>query len=537
MRIVPFRSMSPPDVTTTAAFAAHRRAMIRHAEDDRPGAALAGGLGWSPGGGRPGRAPGPAGADARPGRQHAARPRPGQRIAVAPLVRPPARGDLVVVARPRQLEVVKRVVGLPGERVRLRGGGWRSTGGRPRAVPGRLRPAASSTCARAGGVPGARRPPGGQHRRPRLRARRGRRPPRPGPLRLLASTAPAAGRGCAERREAEEMMLVVVAGGAGFLGASLVDRLQAEGDELVVVDDLSHGHLANLAEARRRGGVRFHRMDVAQGGLATLADRVRADAWVHLATAIDPVRAWEDPTGEARAVVPGGIEVCGRRRPPGPGRCSSPPAPTSTRPSSPGRPGRRRAPPGAPLGRGQAGPGGLRRRVRGPRPGRGHARPRDGLRPRQDPLGPGLVARAAWTMLQNQPPRVDGDGRQERDFLFVDDAVDAVARAVHASPPPAGSWSAPGRRPASWTWSSSSRPGSAGPASPSGPRPARRPAALGPRPGGRRQGARLAAVDPPGRGPRPHRRLAQGPAARPSSPHRALTRPSLVIRPYVEFSS
>ena len=73
-------------------------------------------------------------------------------------------------------------------------------------------------------------------------------------------------------------MLVVVAGGAGFLGGSLVDRLQAEGDEVVVVDDLSHGHLANLTEARRRGGVRFHRMDVSQGGLATLAGRVRASA-------------------------------------------------------------------------------------------------------------------------------------------------------------------------------------------------------------------------------------------------------------------
>jgi signal peptidase I len=48
---------------------------------------------------------------------------PGQRIAVAPLVRPPARGDLVVVARPRPTgdrEVVKRVVGL--ERVRLAAG-------------------------------------------------------------------------------------------------------------------------------------------------------------------------------------------------------------------------------------------------------------------------------------------------------------------------------------------------------------------------------------------------------------------------------
>jgi signal peptidase I len=46
----------------------------------------------------------------------------GQRIAVAPLVRPPARGDLVVLRSPRDIEVVKRVVGLPGERVRLRAG-------------------------------------------------------------------------------------------------------------------------------------------------------------------------------------------------------------------------------------------------------------------------------------------------------------------------------------------------------------------------------------------------------------------------------
>jgi signal peptidase I len=47
---------------------------------------------------------------------------PGQRIAVAPLLRPPRRGDLVVVRRPGNLEVVKRVVGLPGEQVRLRAG-------------------------------------------------------------------------------------------------------------------------------------------------------------------------------------------------------------------------------------------------------------------------------------------------------------------------------------------------------------------------------------------------------------------------------
>jgi UDP-glucose 4-epimerase len=229
----------------------------------------------------------------------------------------------------------------------------------------------------------------------------------------------------------------VVAGGAGFLGGSLVDRLQAEGDEVVVVDDLSHGHLANLTDARRRGGVRFHRMDVSQGGLATLAGRVRADAWVHLATAIDPVRAWEDPTAEARAVVPGGVEILRAAAVTGAravlassGAYLHPSQLTgATRPGDTPRPSH---------------PYGAARLAMEAYAGAFAAR---GLEvatlvlgtiygPRQDPLGPGLVARAAWTMLQNQAPRVDGDGRQERDFLFVDDAVDAVARAVHASPAP-----------------------------------------------------------------------------------------------------
>jgi signal peptidase I len=46
---------------------------------------------------------------------------PGQRIAVGPLRRAPRRGDVVVVRRPER-EVVKRVVGLPGEHVRLLAG-------------------------------------------------------------------------------------------------------------------------------------------------------------------------------------------------------------------------------------------------------------------------------------------------------------------------------------------------------------------------------------------------------------------------------
>jgi signal peptidase I len=49
---------------------------------------------------------------------------PGQRIAVGPLREPLRRGTVVVLRRPgpEGLEVVKRVVGLPGERVRLLAG-------------------------------------------------------------------------------------------------------------------------------------------------------------------------------------------------------------------------------------------------------------------------------------------------------------------------------------------------------------------------------------------------------------------------------
>ena len=60
----------------------------------------------------------------------------------------------------------------------------------------------------------------------------------------------------------------MVTGGAGFIGSTLVDRLLAEGHEVDVVDDLSTGSLANLAEARASGGAfRFHNLDIRSADL------------------------------------------------------------------------------------------------------------------------------------------------------------------------------------------------------------------------------------------------------------------------------
>src|SRR4029453_14107942 len=101
MRIVPFRSMSPPDGTTTPASTAHRRrGMIRAMRRTTmlgAGALSLGALAAPP------RAVRRARLEPMLVKGGSMRPTldPGHRIAVAPLLRPPARGDLVVLARPR----------------------------------------------------------------------------------------------------------------------------------------------------------------------------------------------------------------------------------------------------------------------------------------------------------------------------------------------------------------------------------------------------------------------------------------------------
>ncbi|MGE4566160.1 MAG: SDR family NAD(P)-dependent oxidoreductase, partial [Acidimicrobiales bacterium] len=49
----------------------------------------------------------------------------------------------------------------------------------------------------------------------------------------------------------------LVTGGAGFIGSTLVDRLLAEGHQVMVVDDFSSGRQANLESARANYGNRL----------------------------------------------------------------------------------------------------------------------------------------------------------------------------------------------------------------------------------------------------------------------------------------
>ena len=80
-------------------------------------------------------------------------------------------------------------------------------------------------------------------------------------------------------------MKAVVTGGAGFIGSTLVDRLLADGHDVVVLDDLSTGRLANISHLNGRADAEFVLGSILN---ADLVDNVvsRVDTIFHLAAAV-----------------------------------------------------------------------------------------------------------------------------------------------------------------------------------------------------------------------------------------------------------
>jgi len=77
----------------------------------------------------------------------------------------------------------------------------------------------------------------------------------------------------------------LVTGGAGFIGSHLTDRLLAQGDSVIVIDNLSTGRLSNLDQVAEHPNFRFVPGSIMDG---VLIDELihESDVVIHLAAAV-----------------------------------------------------------------------------------------------------------------------------------------------------------------------------------------------------------------------------------------------------------
>jgi UDP-glucose 4-epimerase len=243
-------------------------------------------------------------------------------------------------------------------------------------------------------------------------------------------------------------MRALVTGGAGFIGSHLTDRLVADGHQVTVVDDLSHGRAANLAVAAATGRCDLVKLDVTDRELAGVVRSARPEVIFHLAAQIDVRVSVADPLRDVTANVVGTVavlEAARRAEVPKVLLASSvaifgPPARLPVSEETPTRP--------------------LSPYAVSKLAGEQYLRQYHDLHgmdttalvltntygPRQDPHGEaGVVAIFADAMLAGRPTRVFGEGGNVRDYVYVADVVDAFVRAAAAGSVAGGSVAA-GRR-------------------------------------------------------------------------------------------
>ena len=233
-------------------------------------------------------------------------------------------------------------------------------------------------------------------------------------------------------------MKALVTGGAGFIGSTLVDRLLAEGHQVDVVDNLSSGSLANLADARANAGhqVNFHQIDIRDEGLGELMARQAPEVVFHLAAQADVRVSVARPVFDAEVNVVGSLNVLEGARAAGARKVVF----ASSGGTIYGEPDPSELPvkeshPQHPLS-----PYGVAKKVVGD-----YLYAYRALHdleytalalanvygPRQDPHGEaGVVAIFTGKLLAGDPCTIFGSGEQTRDFVYVDDVVDAFVRAA-----------------------------------------------------------------------------------------------------------
>jgi UDP-glucose 4-epimerase len=220
-------------------------------------------------------------------------------------------------------------------------------------------------------------------------------------------------------------MRAIVTGGAGFIGSHVAEALVARGDEVHALDDLSKGKRENVP-----AGAELHVADIRDPD--AVFDAVRPEAVLHLAAQADVRVSVEQPAFDAAVNVLGTVRILEASRRHGAhvvfastggaiyGECDAP-APEDA-------PRRPLAPYGTSKLCGEEYLATYNRLY-----GTRHVSLRFGnvYGPRQEPHGEaGVVAIFMGLLRDGAAPRIFGDGRQTRDYVYAPDVAAAVLRAL-----------------------------------------------------------------------------------------------------------
>jgi UDP-glucose 4-epimerase len=219
-------------------------------------------------------------------------------------------------------------------------------------------------------------------------------------------------------------MRILVTGGAGFIGSHLVDRLIEEGHDVAVVDDLSTGKKKNI-----NAKAEFYKLDILSPKVERVFQKERPEALFHFAAQMDVRRSVKDPIFDGQVNILGTVNLLEHAVKVGTKRVIF---------ASSG---------GAIYGEQERFPAAEDHPTHPVSPygisklaaehylyyyGRTYGLQWTSLRfgnvfgPRQDPFGEaGVVAIFTLKLLQNEQPVINGTGKQTRDYIAVDDVVEA----------------------------------------------------------------------------------------------------------------
>jgi len=229
--------------------------------------------------------------------------------------------------------------------------------------------------------------------------------------------------------ETQPRARILVTGGAGFIGSHVVDRLITGGYEPVVIDNLSSGKASNI-----NSQAKFYEVDITdQIQLGQVFGQEKPEVVLHYAAQTSVAFSIENPSFDARVNIVGSLNVFEAARKYGARRIVL----ASTGGAIYGEPNRLPCQEDDVLN--PLAPYGISKMAME------HFSNSYGLHgldvvtlrlgnvygPRQDPNGEaGVIAIFAGKMLSGEDIVVYGQGEQQRDFVYVDDVVEANMKAL-----------------------------------------------------------------------------------------------------------